>query len=220
MIEAVLFDLDGTLVDSLADLAKAVNFALNQFGFPTHPTEAFAYFVGDGTDKMLERALPAEKATSAWVKTLKPVFFSYYGQHFADQSVAYPDMPRLIQALSARGVRTGVVTNKAEAMAASVLHKLYGDVFDVIYAQRDGRPVKPDPTMALLALADLGVRPERCLFLGDSGVDMQTAVRCGAVPVGETWGFRTEEELLRDGAKYILHAPMELLNLLSGGEEA
>ena len=214
MIKAVLFDLDGTLADSLIDLADGVNHAISQFGFPTHDVEAFKYFVGDGIPKMIERALPESNRNTDTVNKIKDIFLPYYAIHYADNTYAYSGMPELVNTLKARGFIVAVVTNKEQNMANEVVTSLYGDVFDLIFGKRDGIPAKPDPTAALMAMEELNVTPEECIFIGDSSMDVATAVNSGAVPVGELWGFRKEDELLANGAKYIISRPQELLDII------
>ncbi len=214
MIKAVLFDLDGTLADSLIDLADGVNRAIASKGFPTHEVEAFKYFVGDGIPKMIERALPEAHRDSNTVDEIKNIFLPYYAIHYADNTYAYEGMPELVKTLKSMGYIVAVVTNKEQHMANEVVVSLYGDVFDLIFGKRDGIPAKPDPTAALMAMEELGVKPEECVFLGDSGMDVATAVNSGAVPVGELWGFRKEDELLANGAKYIISRPEELLHII------
>ena len=214
MIKAVLFDLDGTLADSLIDLADGVNRAIASKGFPTHEVEAFKYFVGDGIPKMIERALPEENRDAETVNEIKNIFLPYYAIHYADNTYAYEGMPELVNNLKSQGFIVAVVTNKEQNMANEVVTSLYGDVFDLIFGKRDGIPAKPDPTAALMAMEELGVKPEECVFIGDSGMDVATAVNSGAVPVGELWGFRKKDELLANGAKYIIKKPQELLDII------
>lgn len=214
MIKAILFDLDGTLVNSLLDLASGVNYALASKGYPTHDTDAFKYFVGDGIPKMIERALPPEHRTAKEIDEVKNVFLSYYAIHYADKTHAYNGMPELITDLKSNGLKIAVVTNKAQDMANKVVTCVYGDIFDLVIGMRDGILPKPDPTSALMAMNQLGVTPEECIFIGDSGMDVATAVNSGAVPVGVLWGFRKEDELLKSGAKYIISKPQELLDII------
>ncbi len=214
MIKAILFDLDGTLADSLIDLADGVNRALEIKGYPTHPVEAFKYFVGDGIPKMIERALPENQRSQEIINEVKAIFMPYYAVHYADNTYAYSGMPELVSSLKAQGFIVAVVTNKEQTMANEVVTSLYGDVFDLIFGKRDGIPAKPDPTAALMAMEELGVKPEECVFIGDSGMDVKTAVNSGAVPVGELWGFRKQDELLENGAKYIISKPEELLDII------
>lgn len=214
MLKAVLFDLDGTLVNSLQDLANSVNTALAAFGYPPHETEKFKYFAGAGLVKMITSALPEEVANDETVKKVKAVYDEYYAVHFADNSVAYEGVPELVAELKKRGYIVAVVTNKDQGMAEVVVKKLYGDVFERIFGMRPGVPGKPDPTMALIAMEELGVKPEECVFVGDSGIDVATGVNSGALPVGELWGFRGRQELMENGAKYIIEKPEELLSII------
>lgn len=214
MIKAVLFDLDGTLCNSLGDIAAATNYALTKQGYATHETDAFKYFVGDGIPKMLERALPEGHKTPEDVKKTNEIFAPYYKEHSSNLTVKYEGVSELLEELKKRGFKIAVCTNKAEPMAKIVVEALYGDIFDFVFGQREGIPGKPDPTLAKLLMKELGVEPEECIFLGDSGVDVKTAVNSGAVAVGELWGYREIEELNENGAEFIIEKPEELLNLI------
>lgn len=214
MIKAILFDLDGTLVDSLEDIAIATNLGLEKLGYKTRKTEEFKYFVGDGIPKMLSRA--AEQTDEKIIGVLKEHFFEHYSVHYADNTYAYDGMRELVLELKNRGYKVAVVTNKAQDMANVVVKKLYGEVFDLILGQRDGIPAKPDPTAAFMAMSELGVNSDECVFIGDSGMDVATAVNSGAIPVGELWGYRLEDELLANGARFIISKPSELLDLVEG----
>ena len=216
MIKAVLFDLDGTLVNSLADLANSVNFALSSLGFKTHETEEFKYFVGDGIPKMIERALPEDKRDEINVQKVKDVFLKYYALHFADNTVPYDGIIELVSHLSKSGIKIAVVTNKAQEMADKVVFGAFGNVFDLVFGKREGIPAKPDPAAAIAVMKHLNVTPEECIFIGDSGVDVLTGANSKALPVGELWGYREEEELLKNGAKYIIKRPEELLEIING----
>ena len=216
MIKAVLFDLDGTLANSLFDLAAATNYAIKQFGFPEREIEAFKYYAGDGMPKMIERALPQSKNGEETVYEILPVFMSYYAEHYCDNTKPYPGMLDLIDTLKANKLLVAVVTNKAEEMANKVVGKLYGDRFDLIIGKREGIPAKPDPTAALIAMRELNVSPEECVFVGDSKMDVMTGVNSGAYPVGVLWGFRDREELTEGGAKAIIEKPQELLEIIAG----
>ncbi len=214
MIKAVLFDLDGTLANSLADLACATNYAIGKFGFPARETEEYKYFAGDGMPKMIERALPKESSDSDTVSKILPVFLDYYGMHYCDNTCAYEDMPELINHLKAKGIKVAVCTNKAQEMADKVVSKLYGNCFDLVFGKRDGIPPKPDPTAALESMKMLGAKPNECVFVGDSKMDVMTGVNSGAYPVGVLWGFRKKDELISGGAKSIIRKPKELLAIM------
>lgn len=214
MIKAVLFDLDGTLADSLEDLAAATNYAIGEFGFPAREVECYKYFAGDGMPKMIERALPSSAADADTVRRIMPVFLNYYGAHFCDNTKPYPGMIALIDRLKLQNIAVAVVTNKNEEMAKRVVNNLYGDRFDLIIGKREGIPAKPDPTAALLAMRELSVKPGECVFVGDSKMDVKTGVNSGAYPVGVLWGFREKRELIEGGAKDIIEKPEELLEII------
>ena len=214
MIKAVLFDLDGTLVNSLNDLADATNFALEYLGFPTHEVEKFKYFVGDGIPKLIERVLPAEKCDEEHKNKCLELFFQYYSVHFADKTKVYTDVPELVNQLKKQGIAMAVVSNKAQEMTNLVVNKLYGDTFDLVLGKREGVPAKPDPAMLKLAASEIKIRPENCAFIGDSGMDMAAAVGAGMLPIGVLWGFRTEEELKSNGAEYILNNPKDIFRII------
>lgn len=214
MIKAVLFDLDGTLADSLLDLAVSTNYAIGKFGFPAREVEAYKYFAGDGMPKMIERALPPAYNDESTVYKILPVFMKFYSEHYCDNTKAYSGMPELIDSLKNKEILIAVVTNKAEEMAEKVVAKLYGDKFDLIIGKREGIPAKPDPTAALIAMRELGVKPYECVFVGDSKMDVKTGVNSGAYPVGVLWGFRLKDELLDGGARSIITRPEELLEII------
>ncbi len=213
MIKAVIFDLDGTLANTLLDLSESANRALVKYGFKPHPADAYKLFVGNGIKKMLERASGC-KADEETFSAVEKTFFEHYNVHYCDKTAVYDGVPELIAEIKKMGLKMAVVTNKEDSVAKEVVLKLYGDIFDVVCGNREGLPAKPDPTATLLVMKQLGVSPEECIFLGDSGVDVQTGVRSGAVAVGETWGFRDEKELRENGARYIINKPSELVDIV------
>lgn len=214
MIKAVLFDLDGTLVNSLGDLAASTNYALSEFGFPTHETECFKYFVGDGMPKLIERALPEEKRDENTRKRVLATFMEHYRAHFADRTAAYEGIGELISALRDMGLKTAVISNKVQEMTLVVVQKLFGDCFEVVCGKQEGFPTKPDPALTLKVMGQLGVTPEECVLIGDSGMDAAAAVNAGCIGIGVLWGFRTRDELLKNGAKYIAEKPQDIISIL------
>ncbi len=215
MIKAVLFDLDGTLVNSLADLANSVNFALTQFGFPTHETEKFKYFVGDGMAKLIERVLPENKKDNEIKAQVLDTFMNHYRMHYADKTIAYDGIEELVKQLADNDLKLAVVSNKAQDMAVEVTLKvLKGLQFDIVCGKREGYPTKPDPTLTLEIIKELGVKSEDCVFIGDSGMDMAVAKNANLKSIGVLWGFRTEEELSVNGADYIVNHPSEILDII------
>lgn len=211
----VIFDLDGTLANSLEDLKNAVNYGLLKCSFKACDISEYPIFVGDGTDKMIERALK-ENASQENIKNVKKYYIEHYKEHFADNTYAYNGMPELIKKLKANGIIIAVVTNKIDSMAATVVEKLYGKSFDLVFGQKDGIPAKPDPTLTLMAMEKLGLSPNECAFVGDSGMDVLTGVNSGAYPIGVLWGFRKREELLENGAKALVNNAEELEEILLG----
>ncbi len=214
MIKAVLFDLDGTLVNSLEDLADSTNYALGKLGFPTHKTDEYNYFVGDGIPKLIERALPESARTGETEKKCLDIFMARYREHYHDKTYAYKNMPELVNFLRKQDVKTAVISNKAQEMAEKVVAKLFGDVFDTVAGKREGYPAKPNPKLTLQIIKELGTEPNDCAFIGDSGMDMAVAVNAGALPIGVLWGFRTKDELIKNGAAYTAENPDELIEIL------
>lgn len=212
MIKAVLFDLDGTLVNSLFDLGASTNYALEKMGFPTHETEKFKIFVGDGMAKLIERALPEDKRDRETINTTLQIFMEHYRAHYVDNTVPYDGILELLDRLT--GVKKAVISNKADEMVIPLTKKLLGDRFDIVCGKREGYPTKPDPTLTLEIIEKLGVAPKECIFVGDSGMDMAVAKNSGCVAVGVLWGFRGKEELKANGADYIVSNALEILHIL------
>ena len=212
MIKAVLFDLDGTLVNSLEDLADSANFALTQFGFPTHEMEEYKYFIGNGIPNLVERIIP-EQDEETKMKALE-CFKAYYREHYTDKTVVYDGIYDTVDAIRHMGLKIAVVSNKVHEMTVTIVEKLLGDRFDIVCGKQDSFPTKPDPTLTLKVMDDLGVKPCECLFVGDSGTDAKTSVNAGCAGVGVLWGFRKEDELLENGAKYIVKKPCEIVDII------
>lgn len=215
MIKAVLFDLDGTLVNSLYDLATSTNYALEKMGFPTHETDKYRYFVGDGMQKLIERVLPENKRTDEIHKECYNIFIGHYREHYVDKTCAYEGINELLHALKAKGIKTAVVSNKQHDMAVTVVNKLFSeDAFDFVSGKQENYPAKPDPTLILKIMSDLDVEPHECVMVGDSGMDMAVGVNAGCTAVGVLWGFRTEQELRENGSDYIADCPQQILNII------
>ena len=211
MKQLVIFDLDGTLLDTVADLANATNQALKQCGYPTHPTDAYYKFVGNGINKLFARALPAEHSTEENVQLIRSIFVPYYNEHNADCSHPYPDIVALLETLQERGVQLAVASNKYHEATLKLVRHFFPSIrFVAIYGQRDGVPIKPAPDVVYDILHDTGIAKEETLYVGDSGVDMQTARNAGVESIGVTWGFRSAEELHENGAMHIIHEADEI----------
>lgn len=196
MKKLVIFDLDGTLLDTIADLAGATNYALKQLGYPTHDTDTIRTFVGNGINKLLERALPANEQTEENVMRMRSYFVHYYDAHNADLSSPYPGIEVLLQSLQEKGVEIAVASNKyQEATTKLVKHYFPTIQFAEVLGQRENIPVKPHPTIVFDILNKTGIDKKEVLYVGDSGVDMQTAQNAEVDAIGVTWGFRSRSEL-------------------------
>jgi len=212
-IEGVLFDLDGTLADTLGDLAHATNRALGQLGCPAHPVEAYRRMVGDGVKQLLARALPRDKQDL--VDQAVRLMREHYDKHCFDLTRLYPGIPELVAALRGRGLTLAVLSNKPDDFTRRMIDRYFvPSPFAIARGQRPGVPLKPDPTAARNIAEELGIPPARWVYLGDTNTDMRTARGAGMDPVGVLWGFRDREELVESGAREIIEQPGELLALL------
>jgi phosphoglycolate phosphatase len=210
---AVLFDLDGTLADTLADLANATNWALTQLGCPTHPLAAYRYFVGDGTRNLCLRVLPADR--QHLVDDALQLMRTHYEAHFFDKTRLYPGIPELVSALTAQDCTMAVLSNKPDDFTKRMIaHYFSPSLFAVVRGQLPNVPLKPNPTAALQIAEELAIQPTQWLYLGDTNTDMRTARAAGMMPVGVLWGFRDRKELVESGAKHIVARPEEVLTLL------
>ena len=211
-IKAVLFDLDGTLLDTLDDIADAANQVLADRGLKIHDREAYRWFIGDGARILVTRALPEDRRSEDDVGNCLAAFKDQYGRHWHHKTQPYEGITRLVAMLQSAGTKMAVVSNKPHAFTETCCRRFFPDLpFDFILGQQEGRPVKPDPYQALQAATHLRMPPSDCLFLGDSGVDMETARRAGMFPVGALWGFRRRDELETAGAAACIKHPLDLL---------
>ena len=196
MKKLVIFDLDGTLLDTIADLAGATNYALTQLGYPTHDTDTIRTFVGNGINKLLERALPANEQTEENVIRMRAHFVPYYDAHNVDLSCPYPGIEVLLQSLQEKGIEIAVASNKyQEATTKLVKHYFPTIQFAEVLGQRENIPVKPHPSIVFDILNKTGIDKKEVLYVGDSGIDMQTAQNAEVDAIGVTWGFRSRTEL-------------------------
>ena len=213
----VIFDLDGTLLDTLEDLAEATNWVCEQHGWPVHPVEAYKRFVGNGAGKLLERVTPPlVELTDALRARLMAEFSERYTAHSANKTRAYDGMPEALAYLRAAGVKMAVLTNKPHAAAAPIVERYYPGVFAAVQGAVPGVPLKPDPAPVYRLLERLDAAPEQTLFVGDSDVDIRTGKNAGLKSCGVLWGFRTRAELEAAGADFIAARPEELAGLVLG----
>lgn len=216
-MKLAIFDLDGTLLDTIADLAAATNFALAHYGLPTHKEEEYKFFVGNGINKMLERALPEDKRNEEYITKLRSQFVPYYDVHNSDLSRPYPGMVELLKELQRNNIAIGVASNKyQEAAVKLVLQFFPGIDFALILGQREGVPSKPDPTIAYEIIEHTGIAKEDTVYIGDSCVDMQTGKNAGITTVGVSWGFRPKAELESYNPDFIADDTDELRKYLLG----
>jgi len=213
---AVIFDLDGTLLDTLEDLADSLNRVLRDKGFPTHPTEAFRYFVGSGAAMLVSRALPPEKRNDELTEDCLEAFRREYNRNWNMKTKPYNGVSELLDALTAKHIKMAVLTNKPQPFAELCIHEFFsGWEFEVILGQRDGVPMKPDPAGPREIVRCLDIPSHEFLYLGDSDVDMKTATKADMFPVGAMWGFRSEKELRESGAVEVIGRPAELLEFVN-----
>lgn len=216
----VIFDLDGTLLNTIADLAVATNEALKVMGYPTHNKEVIQTFVGNGVSKLLERSMPKDKRTEENIALVRRHFMAYYDQHNADLSTPYPGIEEMLFTLHKAGVMLAVASNKYQiATEKLVSHYFPGIEFISVLGQRTGIPIKPDPEIVHEIMTKANVSKADTLYIGDSGVDMQTAHNSGIDAVAVSWGFRPREELLSYNPLAIVNHAEELEQLILHQED-
>jgi phosphoglycolate phosphatase len=213
---AVLFDLDGTLLDTLEDLGDSMNAVLAARGYPTHPIPSYSTFVGDGVRTLVHRALPpAARVREATVDELVPLMRAEYSTRWKSKTRPYTGVPELLDGLAARGVRMAVLSNKPHPATVEVVEHFFARwTFDATLGARPGVPIKPDAGAALEVSRLLAIPPEDFLYVGDTNTDMQTAAAAGMFAAGALWGFRTADELRSSGARVLLTDPRDILPLL------
>jgi phosphoglycolate phosphatase len=212
-IRALVFDLDGTLVNTLADVAESMNHVLAKHGLPGYEHSAYRRFIGEGIARLVSQALPprAIDATDA----IERDYRAYYAEHMLDQSKPYPGVEELLAELTARGVPFSVLSNKPDAATQHMIRTLFAHApFVDVVGQKPEKPNKPDPTVALELAQAMRVAPSRCAFVGDSGIDMATGRAAGMHTVGVTWGFRDRAELRAHRADSLIERPDQLIALL------
>lgn len=215
--QAAIFDLDGTLINSLEDLADSANAMLASYGFPKHPLDAYRYFVGNGSQKLIERCLPEQQASDpAFVEEALQRYKEIYAQHTEDQTRPYEGILPALRALKEQGIPLGICTNKHQSAADEIVsHMFPAGLFRAVAGDRPGVPRKPHPQKVLRMAGDFGVAPQRVAYFGDTSVDMDTAHHAGFYAVGVLWGFRPRDELVAHGAELLLASPREITEKLS-----
>lgn len=217
MKQLVIFDLDGTLLNTIADLGNAANYALEKAGLPTHPAEAYPRFVGNGVRKLIERVTPEDKGSADMVDRLLADFKIYYDEHLTDLTTPYPGINELLTDLNNRGIKLAVASNKYQSAVERLINKIFPDIpWVAIEGQKEGCPVKPDPSIVFEILPKCPTPKSEVFYIGDSGVDMETARRACVESCGVTWGFRPVSELREHHADNIADDTNQLLQLILG----
>ncbi len=215
MIKTILFDLDGTLLNTIDDLADAANWVCTQHGWPTFPVETYKHFVGNGIPKLVERFSPENARTPEQLAATLAEFSARYDAHKEDKTAPYPGILELLAALKAEGVQTAVFSNKADTFCGKIIEHYFGpDSFSLVRGSRPGVPTKPDPAGVYSLMVDLGADPQSTLFVGDSDVDILTGHNAGLPALGVLWGFRGEAELTAAGADALAAKPEDILTYL------
>ena len=213
-LKAFIFDLDGTLIDSLADIAESINRMLDARGYPRCEKEVFKQMVGDGMEKLVERALPESVRSDELIKVCVEEYRAHYDVLWNAQTQAYPGIVEMLTEMQARGVKLGVISNKAHRFTVPMTEHFFGKaVFDHILGQRAEVPRKPAPDGAHEMAAFLGLKTDEMVYVGDSGIDMQFAKNSGMRAIGVCWGFRSEAELMECGADVLISSASELFDL-------
>ncbi len=214
--KAIIFDLDGTLLDTLEDLGDAVNRVLTAKGFPTHKIDAYRYFIGDGEAMLITRALPEEKRSDELVSICLEEYRQDYSRNWNVNTRPYDGVAEMLDALVSHGFKLAILSNKPHEFTKLCVSGLLSKwTFDAVFGQREPIPRKPDPAGALKIAGELKIPPSEFLYLGDTAVDMKTAIAANMFPVGVLWGFRSAEELQQSGAQVLLKRPMDIMNILN-----
>lgn len=212
--KAVIFDLDGTLVNSLIDIADSMNKVLENRNLPTHSYEVINSFIGSGLRNLVTKAIPETIKTEENIESCFQEMIAEYRNNCTNKTSIYDGIIDLLSELKSRNIKLAVLSNKADEFTKKISHDLFPNYFEIANGLKDEATKKPHPTGALEISNDLGFSPEEILYVGDSGIDMQTAKNANMYAVGVLWGFRPEEELIAEGAQSIINNPLELIALL------
>ena len=218
MKKLVIFDLDGTLLNTIEDLGQAANYALERNGYATHSMASYPYFVGNGVRRLMTRVLPEDARDDETVDRVLGDFLEYYDVHCTDYTKPYIGMPELLQDLRDMGVAMAVASNKYQKAVDKIITHFYPDInFIAIEGHREGVNVKPDPSILFSILAKARAPKAEALYIGDSGVDMDAGRRAYIDTVGVTWGFRSKKELVEYHADAIVNNPVDILDIVENG---
>lgn len=214
-IKAIIFDLDGTLCDTLSSIAHFANAALSHYGYGEIETQKYRYLVGNGADKLVHGMLSGLGVAdeTAFAKVIK-LYNTSYDENFMYLTKAYDGITELIFALKAKGIKLCVLSNKPHSTTKKIIDTLFPNEFDLCYGKREGIPAKPNPQGVFEILDEISVLPQECLYVGDTSTDMQTGHNAGLVTIGVLWGFRDRAELMENNADFVVSKPMEIAVLL------
>lgn len=215
MKRLVIFDLDGTLLNTIADLAESTNYSLRENGFKEHALDEYPYFVGNGINKLFERALPEGMKTEENIMKIRKTFLEYYDEHNCDKTLPYKGIRELLEGLQDKNISMAITSNKYDSAAKKIISHFFGNIrFISVLGNVEGVPTKPDPQIIYNTLRNHDFKKEEILYVGDSGVDMQTANNAGIDACGVTWGFRPVEELKAFNPRYIADKPEDILAIV------
>lgn len=216
MTKLIIFDLDGTLIDTRTDIANACNHALEQCGFPQRDIEEYNMLVGRGIDNLFRGAMPSSEVNEENVARMRSLFVPYYNEHGCDWTRPYDGIMDILEVLKDKGLHFAVASNKYQEGTQSLVEKFFGKYdFVKILGQREGRPIKPDPQIVDEAMEGVpGIRKDEVIYVGDSNVDMETGINAGVRTIGVTWGFRTREELEAYSPHALIDHPMQIVEFI------
>ncbi|ALJ04244.1 HAD family hydrolase [Pseudalgibacter alginicilyticus] len=212
--KAVIFDLDGTLVNSIEDIADAMNIVLKSYSYPTHSYETYQIFVGSGIKSLVKKALPAVHINDSLINTVFNTMMSVYRNQCTNKTKPYPGIIDLLDVLKNKQLKISILSNKADEFTKKIASTLFPDYFNPVLGLKFEAHKKPSPIVALQICKELQVKPDETLYVGDTSIDIQTALNANLLPVGVSWGFRDIKELRDTGAKHILNHPLDLIKVL------
>jgi len=214
-IEAIIFDLDGTLLNTIDDIADSMNLILSKYGFPPHLAEDYKKFVGDGIEVLVSRALSPEDRKTEIINNLVDEFKKVYSRNWNVKTKVYDGIEETLSELHKMGYKLAILSNKREDFTKAMVKAMLPNIpFTAVLGLKEGIPPKPHPESAMRVLKIIGVPPEKCLYVGDSDIDMKCATSSGMIPVGVLWGFRDEKELTQNGARFLISKPGEIFKIL------
>jgi len=212
--KGIIFDLDGTLVNSLEDISDAMNIVLTGLDYPTHTYDTYQYFIGSGLRNLVSKALPASNNTEEQIETCFECMVNEYREICTFKTKPYEGIIELLENLSSKNIKLAVFSNKADELTKKIAAEIFPDYFDSAVGLSSEALKKPNPFEAIEISKNWNFKPEEIFFVGDSDIDMQTAINANMFPIGVSWGYRTEEELKASGAKLVINNPLELLEIL------